>query len=93
VFQAATKAFYRTDGESGPMVFLGVSFWTTVVPVVSLLAPLLAASPFGDASALVHLTDDVDEAVALLTGTRAKAATTSRVDHEVKDPTRRRKGS
>lgn len=66
VFQAATKAFYRTDGETGPMIFLGVAFWTTVVPVMSLLAPLLAASPFGDASGRLHLTDDVDEAVDLL---------------------------
>ena len=28
VFQAATKAFYRADGASGPLVFLGAAFWT-----------------------------------------------------------------
>jgi predicted Rossmann-fold nucleotide-binding protein len=68
VFQAATKAFYLVDGASGPLVFLGRSFWTDVVPVRSLLAPLLAASPHGDQSSLIRLTDDVSEAVAALTG-------------------------
>jgi len=68
VFQAATKAFYFADGASGPLVFLGRSFWTDVVPVRSLLAPLLAASPHGDQSSLIRLTDDVSEAVAALTG-------------------------
>jgi predicted Rossmann-fold nucleotide-binding protein len=68
VFQAATKAFYFADGASGPLVFLGRSFWTDVVPVRSLLAPLLAASPHGDQSTLIRLTDDVSEAVAALTG-------------------------
>ena len=67
VFQAATRAFYRPDGPSGPLVFLGVNYWTTTVPVQSLLRPLLAASPHGDVSGLVRLTDDVSEAVAVLT--------------------------
>jgi hypothetical protein len=31
VFQAATKAFYRTDGDSGPLVFLDRAFWTDSV--------------------------------------------------------------
>ena len=68
VFQAATKAFYYADGASGPLVFLGASFWTDTVPVRSLLGPLLAASPHGDQSRLIRLTDDVSEAVATLTG-------------------------
>ena len=68
VFQAATKAFYFADGASGPLIFLGRSFWTDVVPVRSLLAPLLAASPHGDQSSLIRLTDDVSEAVEALTG-------------------------
>lgn len=67
VFQAATKTFYRTDGDSGPFVFLGRDFWTRELPVASLLAPLLAGAREGDLSGLIHLTDDVDEAVALLT--------------------------
>jgi predicted Rossmann-fold nucleotide-binding protein len=68
VFQAATKAFYYADGASGPLVFLGASFWTDTVPVRSLLGPLLAASPHGDESGLIRLTDDISEAVAALTG-------------------------
>jgi len=66
VFQAATKAFYLSDGASGPLIFLDAAFWTDTIPVMSLLAPVLAASPHGDLSGLVHLTDDVDAAVALL---------------------------
>lgn len=67
VFQAATKTFYGTDGDSGPYVFLDKTYWTDVQPVEVLLRPLLARSPHGDLSGLVHLTDDVDEAAALLT--------------------------
>ena len=68
VFQAATKAFYRTDGDSGPLVFLDRAFWTDSVPVRSLLAPLLAGSPHGDMRDLIHITDEVSDAVAVLTG-------------------------
>jgi predicted Rossmann-fold nucleotide-binding protein len=67
VFQAATKTFYATDGASGPYVFLDRTYWTERLPVRALLGPLLAAAPAGDLSGLVHLTDDVAEAVALLT--------------------------
>ncbi len=66
VFQAATKTFYGSDGASGPYVFLGKDFWADL-PAPALLRTLLAATPAGDQSALVRLTDDVDEAVALLT--------------------------
>jgi len=65
VFQAATKTFYLTDGGSGPYVFLDATFWGDAVP--GLLRNLLAATPSGDQSGLVHVTDDVDEAVRLLT--------------------------
>lgn len=67
VFQAATKAYYGSDGASGPMVFLDRAYWTDVLPIESLLRPLfgLAADPVLDK--LVHLTDDVDEAIAILT--------------------------
>ncbi|MFG1927663.1 LOG family protein [Cryptosporangium sp. NPDC048952] len=64
VFQAATKAFYGSDGESGPMVFLGKRYWTEELPVEALLGPLFAQAP--SAPPRVALTDDVDEAVALL---------------------------
>ncbi|MGW0213167.1 LOG family protein [Micromonospora chokoriensis] len=67
VFQAATKAYYGTDGVSGAYIFLDRAYWTQELPVESLLRPLLSASPFGDLSASIHLTDDVHEAVRLLT--------------------------
>jgi hypothetical protein len=67
VFQAATKTFYATDGVSGPFVFLDVEHWTERLPIRGLLEPLFAASPFGDLRGLVHLTDDVAEAAAILT--------------------------
>ncbi|NUT33013.1 MAG: hypothetical protein HOV79_08060 [Hamadaea sp.] len=66
VFQAATMTFYGTVNHSGPFIFLGTRFWTEELPVKALLGPLLAASPLGDLSGLIHLTDDVDEAAALL---------------------------
>ncbi|MEE6258292.1 LOG family protein [Plantactinospora sonchi] len=67
VFQAATKTFYGTDGISGPYVFLDRAFWTQTLPVEALLRPLLTLSPAGDLSPLIHVTDDVHEAVRLLT--------------------------
>jgi len=68
VFQAATKTFYAADGPGGPLVFLDKRFWTEQVPVEGLLRPLLAASPQGDLTGLVQLTDDVSEAVQVLCG-------------------------
>ena len=65
VFPAATKTFYLTDGGSGPYVFLDATFWGDAVP--GLLRDLLRITPSGDQSGLVHVTDDVDEAVRLLT--------------------------
>ncbi|MFI1196052.1 LOG family protein [Micromonospora sp. NPDC020750] len=67
VFQAATKTYYGTDGSSGAYVFLDRAYWTTELPIEALLRPLLTASPFGDLSGTVHLTDDVREAVRVLT--------------------------
>ncbi|GAA0239412.1 LOG family protein [Cryptosporangium japonicum] len=63
VFQAATKAFYGSDGASGPMVFLGKRYWTEELPVEALLRPLFAMA---SETPPVVLTDDVAEAVALL---------------------------
>ncbi|MFC0530388.1 LOG family protein [Phytohabitans kaempferiae] len=70
VFQAATKTFYGTDGASGAYVFLDRAFWTETLPVESLLRPLLALSPAGDLSGTIHVTDDVHEAVRVLTAER-----------------------
>lgn len=67
VFQAATKTFYGTDGASGAYVFLDREFWTRTLPIETLLRPLLALSRFGDLSESVHVTDDVHEAVRILT--------------------------
>lgn len=67
VFQAATMAFYRTNGPSGPFIFIGSAHWSGL-PVVPLLRTLLATSPYGDMSHLVIVTDSVEEAVAALTG-------------------------
>ncbi|MDW5327797.1 hypothetical protein [Plantactinospora sp. KLBMP9567] len=69
VFQAATKTFYGTDGDSGPYVFLDSAFWTRTLPIEALLRPLLALAPAGDLARSVHITDDVHEAVRLLTAT------------------------
>ncbi|WP_422753892.1 LOG family protein [Micromonospora sp. WMMD708] len=69
VFQAATKTYYGTDGASGAYVFLDRAYWTRELPIESLLRPLFAGSPFGDLSGSLHLTDDVREAVRVLTAT------------------------
>jgi predicted Rossmann-fold nucleotide-binding protein len=66
VFQAATKAFYVTDGASGPLIFLGERYWTRTLPAPELARTLLSQTPGGDLSGLVHVTDSVDEAVSLL---------------------------
>lgn len=66
IFQAATKTFYATDGESGPFVFLGKRFWTDELPVATLLRPLLAQSPHGDLTHLIEITDDPAEAVEMV---------------------------
>jgi predicted Rossmann-fold nucleotide-binding protein len=63
VFQAATKTYYATDGESGPFVFLGRRHWTEELPVTELLRTLLGGAALAE---LVHVTDDVDEALAIL---------------------------
>ena len=67
VFQATTLTFYGIAQHSGPFLFLGKRFWTEDLPIGALLAPLLKASPQGDLSALIHITDDLQAAAALLT--------------------------
>lgn len=70
VFQAATKAYYASDGASGPLVFLGREYWTRTLPVESLLRPLLAASSEPDLDQLIHVTDDIPTIVTLLSAPR-----------------------
>ena len=66
VFQAATKTYYASDGGSGPYVFLDRAFWEDTLPAPALLRTLLAKTPSGDLSGLVHVIDEIDDAVALL---------------------------
>lgn len=66
VFQAATKSFYATDGASGPYVFINKEYWTTTLPIESLLTATLSHAQQGDLSSLIHITDDPDEAVDLI---------------------------
>ncbi len=66
VFQAATKTFYASDGGSGPYVFLDSEFWRAL-PAPDLLRTMFASTPSGDLSGLVHVVDEVSEAVTLLT--------------------------
>jgi predicted Rossmann-fold nucleotide-binding protein len=81
IFQAATKTFYATDGASGPFVFLGRRFWTEELPVATLLRPLFAASPHGDLTHLIEITDDPAEAVEMILrfGVPAEAKEAQRV--------------
>lgn len=65
VFQAATMAFYATNGPSGPFVFLDSAHWGRLA-VRESLRRILALSPHGDLSHLVLVTDSVEEAVAAL---------------------------
>jgi predicted Rossmann-fold nucleotide-binding protein len=66
IFQAATKIFYRTAEFAAPLVLLDATYWTRTVAVVDQLRGLLAHSPHGDLSGLVHVTDDTSAAVDLL---------------------------
>jgi predicted Rossmann-fold nucleotide-binding protein len=65
VFQAATKTFYGSDGGSGPYVFLDRAFWAGL-PAADLLRTLFAATPMGDQTALVHVTDEIEDAFRIL---------------------------
>ncbi|HWB37152.1 MAG TPA: hypothetical protein VHA75_14135, partial [Rugosimonospora sp.] len=67
VFQAATKTYYGSDGASGPYVFLGSAYWAGL-PAPDLLRTLLADTPAGDQGDLIHVTDDLAEAMTLLAG-------------------------
>lgn len=66
IFQATTMTFYGTVEHSGPFIFLGTQYWTRKLPIRSLLGKLLAGSPVGNLKRLIHITDDLHEAAALL---------------------------
>ncbi|WP_436492619.1 LOG family protein [Actinokineospora sp. HUAS TT18] len=63
VFQDYTQNHYSSVGPPAPMIFLGSRFWTEDVPAAPLVRKLAkgrAAEPW------IMVTDDTDEAVALL---------------------------
>ncbi len=64
VFQAVTPNFYAAEGDQVvPLVMVGTEFWTEAVPAW----PLLHALASGRSMAgRIHLVDDVDEALAVL---------------------------
>ena len=66
VFQAANDRYYALRGTAGaPLVLLGREHWTTTLPAWPLLQALARDSPMTGA---VHVVDDLDEALELITG-------------------------
>jgi hypothetical protein len=65
IFQAANDRFYGLRGSTGaPLVLLGREHWTTTLPAWPPLQALARDSPMAGA---VHVVDDLDEALALVT--------------------------
>ena len=65
IFQAANDRFYALRGTaSAPLVLLGGDHWTRTLPAWPLLQALAQDSPMAGA---VHVVDDLDEALALVT--------------------------
>ena len=67
VFQAATKAFYRTDGDGGPLVFLDRAVLDRHGAGRHLARAVARGVAHGDLRRLIHITDEVVDAVAVLT--------------------------
>lgn len=63
VFQDYTQNHYGTFGAPAPMVFLGKDFWLNEVPAAPLVQQLAKGRP---SEHWILVTDDLDEAVALL---------------------------
>ncbi len=64
IFQDACENYYAPDGQRAPMVLVGRSAWTEDLPAWPLLSALMRRAGLEDT---VHLVDDVEDAVALLT--------------------------
>jgi predicted Rossmann-fold nucleotide-binding protein len=65
IFQAANDRFYALrQTASAPLVLLGGDHWTRALPAWPLLQALAQDSPMAGA---VHVVDDLDEALALVT--------------------------
>ena len=63
VFQDACENYYADDREVAPMVLVGVEHWTRELPAWPLLQSLARDRAMADR---VHLVEDIDQAVALL---------------------------
>jgi predicted Rossmann-fold nucleotide-binding protein len=63
VFQDFTQNYYGSVGPAAPMVFLGKDFWLNEVPAAPLVQQLARGR---DAEQWIVVTDDIEEAVALL---------------------------
>lgn len=64
VMQSITTRYYATDDATiGPLILVGVDYWTLIRPVWPLLASLAAGRRMAGG---LHLVDSVDEAAALL---------------------------
>ena len=63
VFQDACENYYAAEKSVAPMVLVGRSYWTTVVPVWPLLQSLARGRPM---ESHVHLVDSIDEAADLV---------------------------
>ena len=65
IFQAATDRYYAVPGSAAaPLVLLGVDHWRRTLPAWPLLEALAQGSPMSGA---VHLVDDPEDALALIT--------------------------
>ena len=70
IFQAANDRFYALRGTAGaPLVLLGVDHWTRTLPAWPLLQALAQSSPMAGA---VHVVDDYDAALAIVTAGAAQ---------------------
>lgn len=65
VFQNAAKVHYDVMGKSGPMVFLGVDFFTKDIPVYPFLKDLIERKRYSNMK--IRITDDAQEAIEMVT--------------------------
>ncbi len=64
IFQDAAQNHYGTvEGLASPMVFLDTAYWCEQKPIFPILEGLASDRVYGD---LLHITDDVDDAVRFL---------------------------
>jgi predicted Rossmann-fold nucleotide-binding protein len=64
VFQDFTQNYYASIGPAAPMIFLGKDFWTNDIPAAPVVQQLARGR---EAERWILVTDDINEAVDLLT--------------------------